>query len=74
MPNPSRLARPLLPICRYPPAPGSRLWSVDAPLGSAADDSQPTTFQEASADMTWSTPAYEDLRLGFEINLYINNR
>jgi coenzyme PQQ precursor peptide PqqA len=24
--------------------------------------------------MTWSTPAYEDLRLGFEINLYINNR
>ncbi|AUB85596.1 coenzyme PQQ precursor peptide PqqA (plasmid) [Candidatus Thiodictyon syntrophicum] len=57
-----------------PPAPGSRLWSVAAPLGSAADYSQPTTFQEASADMTWSTPAYEDLRLGFEINLYINNR
>jgi coenzyme PQQ precursor peptide PqqA len=24
--------------------------------------------------MTWTTPAYEDLRLGFEINLYINNR
>jgi coenzyme PQQ precursor peptide PqqA len=24
--------------------------------------------------MIWSTPAYEDLRLGFEINLYINNR
>ncbi|WP_363168448.1 pyrroloquinoline quinone precursor peptide PqqA [uncultured Lamprocystis sp.] len=24
--------------------------------------------------MTWSTPAFEDLRLGFEINLYINNR
>jgi len=44
------------------------------PFGSAADFSQPTTFQEASADMTWSTPAYEDLRLGFEINLYINNR
>lgn len=22
----------------------------------------------------WSTPSYQDLRLGFEINLYINNR
>ncbi|MES9852364.1 MAG: pyrroloquinoline quinone precursor peptide PqqA [Candidatus Thiodiazotropha sp. L084R] len=24
--------------------------------------------------MKWSTPTYEDLRFGFEINLYINNR
>jgi len=24
--------------------------------------------------MAWITPAYEDLRLGFEINLYVNNR
>ncbi|MES9945096.1 MAG: coenzyme PQQ precursor peptide PqqA [gamma proteobacterium symbiont of Ctena orbiculata] len=24
--------------------------------------------------MNWSTPSYQDLRLGFEINLYINNR
>ncbi|MEW8239133.1 MAG: coenzyme PQQ precursor peptide PqqA [gamma proteobacterium symbiont of Stewartia floridana] len=24
--------------------------------------------------MKWSTPSYEDLRFGFEINLYINNR
>ncbi|NEV64297.1 pyrroloquinoline quinone precursor peptide PqqA [Thiorhodococcus minor] len=24
--------------------------------------------------MAWTKPAYEDLRLGFEINLYINNR
>ncbi|MCP5304493.1 MAG: pyrroloquinoline quinone precursor peptide PqqA [Chromatiaceae bacterium] len=24
--------------------------------------------------MQWSTPTFEDLRLGFEINLYINNR
>ncbi|MES9991327.1 MAG: pyrroloquinoline quinone precursor peptide PqqA [Candidatus Thiodiazotropha sp.] len=24
--------------------------------------------------MNWSTPSYEDLRYGFEINLYINNR
>ncbi|WP_078121957.1 pyrroloquinoline quinone precursor peptide PqqA [Thiosocius teredinicola] len=24
--------------------------------------------------MKWSTPTFEDLRLGFEINLYINNR
>ncbi|MBT2971790.1 MAG: pyrroloquinoline quinone precursor peptide PqqA [gamma proteobacterium symbiont of Ctena orbiculata] len=24
--------------------------------------------------MKWSTPSYEDLRYGFEINLYINNR
>jgi coenzyme PQQ precursor peptide PqqA len=30
--------------------------------------------EEAFATMTWSTPAFEDLRLGFEINLYINNR
>jgi len=30
--------------------------------------------EEATANMTWSTPAFEDLRLGFEINLYINNR
>jgi coenzyme PQQ precursor peptide PqqA len=30
--------------------------------------------EEARAAMTWSTPAFEDLRLGFEINLYINNR
>lgn len=30
--------------------------------------------EEAFATMIWSTPAFEDLRLGFEINLYINNR
>ncbi|MCP3661730.1 MAG: pyrroloquinoline quinone precursor peptide PqqA [Gammaproteobacteria bacterium] len=24
--------------------------------------------------MKWSTPSYEDLRFGFEITLYINNR
>jgi coenzyme PQQ precursor peptide PqqA len=24
--------------------------------------------------MKWTTPSFEDLRLGFEINLYINNR
>ncbi|MEW7999539.1 MAG: pyrroloquinoline quinone precursor peptide PqqA [Candidatus Thiodiazotropha endolucinida] len=24
--------------------------------------------------MNWSTPSYQDLRFGFEINLYINNR
>jgi len=24
--------------------------------------------------MKWSTPSYQDLRFGFEINLYINNR
>ncbi len=24
--------------------------------------------------MTWTTPTFEDLRLGFEINLYVNNR
>ncbi|ODV41623.1 pyrroloquinoline quinone biosynthesis protein PqqA [Cupriavidus sp. UYMMa02A] len=25
-------------------------------------------------DMTWTTPAYSELRLGFEITMYIANR
>ncbi|SOY75658.1 Coenzyme PQQ synthesis protein A (Pyrroloquinoline quinone biosynthesis protein A) (modular protein) [Cupriavidus phytorum] len=25
-------------------------------------------------DMTWTTPAYTELRLGFEITMYIANR
>ncbi|MBT3016006.1 MAG: pyrroloquinoline quinone precursor peptide PqqA [Candidatus Thiodiazotropha sp. (ex Clathrolucina costata)] len=38
------------------------------------------TFSETSENqqerylMNWSTPSYQDLRFGFEINLYINNR
>ncbi|MFD2114041.1 pyrroloquinoline quinone precursor peptide PqqA [Thiorhodococcus fuscus] len=34
----------------------------------------PLCRRRRTRPMTWSTPAYEDLRLGFEINLYINNR
>ena len=36
--------------------------------------SDPLKRQRRLHTMTWSTPAYQDLRLGFEINLYINNR
>ena len=25
-------------------------------------------------DMAWETPAYNDVRFGFEITMYINNR
>jgi coenzyme PQQ precursor peptide PqqA len=33
----------------------------------------PTT-ERGENIMKWSTPSYQDLRYGFEINLYINNR
>jgi coenzyme PQQ precursor peptide PqqA len=36
-------------------------------------ESTPHETEERSMK-TWSKPAFEDLRLGFEINLYINNR
>ncbi|WP_440995873.1 pyrroloquinoline quinone precursor peptide PqqA [Arhodomonas sp. SL1] len=38
-----------------------------APLG-------PWTSPEEEIDMRWSKPAYQELRLGFEINLYITAR
>jgi coenzyme PQQ precursor peptide PqqA len=33
---------------------------------------RPPTTRKST--MKWTTPSFEDLRLGFEINLYINNR
>lgn len=32
------------------------------------------TREYGETTMKWSTPSYQDLRYGFEINLYINNR
>jgi coenzyme PQQ precursor peptide PqqA len=52
-----------------PPARGA-----EPPSGSTRNDSVNDKPEEAFATMIWSTPAFEDLRLGFEINLYINNR
>jgi coenzyme PQQ precursor peptide PqqA len=47
---------------------------AETPLVSTRNDSVNDKPEEAFPTMTWSTPAFEDLRLGFEINLYINNR
>jgi coenzyme PQQ precursor peptide PqqA len=45
---------------------------------NAIRDNHATPFTLAiimrNINMKWTTPAFEDLRLGFEINLYINNR
>ncbi|MBW9265154.1 MAG: pyrroloquinoline quinone precursor peptide PqqA [Candidatus Thiodiazotropha sp. (ex. Lucinisca nassula)] len=36
--------------------------------------SETSENQQERYFMNWSTPSYQDLRFGFEINLYINNR
>lgn len=33
-----------------------------------------TAIRDRSKPMKWTKPSYQILRLGFEINLYINNR
>jgi pyrroloquinoline quinone biosynthesis protein A len=33
-----------------------------------------STMPPKETDMTWTTPAYTELRLGFEITMYIANR
>ena len=41
------------------------------PVPGTADDSQPTSRR---LSMQWSQPAFEDLRFGFEITMYIASR
>jgi len=31
-------------------------------------------FNHEVIDMNWETPAYNDVRFGFEVTMYINNR
>ncbi|MES9813668.1 MAG: pyrroloquinoline quinone precursor peptide PqqA [Candidatus Thiodiazotropha sp.] len=40
----------------------------------AQTSSETSENQQERTFMNWSTPSYQDLRFGFEINLYINNR
>jgi coenzyme PQQ precursor peptide PqqA len=32
------------------------------------------TIIPEETDMAWETPAYNDVRFGFEVTMYINNR
>ncbi|WP_425470268.1 pyrroloquinoline quinone precursor peptide PqqA [Thiocapsa rosea] len=69
-----RLARFLRSSLSRPPTPEARV--TGRPTRSRPVEptfTRPNSDEEQFA-MIWTTPAYEDLRLGFEINLYINNR
>ncbi|MCB1859296.1 MAG: pyrroloquinoline quinone precursor peptide PqqA [Gammaproteobacteria bacterium] len=43
-------------------------------LGKRDTQANITKLERRDIAMKWSTPAFEDMRFGFEINLYINNR
>lgn len=69
-----RLARALLPFLSAECSQVATLAGRPNCRLSVEKKSINTLFEEATPIMTWSTPTFEDLRLGFEINLYINNR
>ncbi len=51
-------------------------WTSEPLPGDLDENDRTLTIQTQLEEfpMTWTTPAFEDLRLGFEINLYVNNR
>lgn len=51
-------------------------WTSEPRPGDLDETDRTLTIQTQLEEipMTWTTPAFEDLRLGFEINLYVNNR
>ena len=51
---------------RLPEVPSRDRW--------AAGESAPGGINRGRTIMQWQTPSYDDIRFGFEVTMYINNR